>query len=563
MMQNWLGSNDSSKNGAKPDHDMDSSTLFLVSLVVRVTVLLTVGLLLVRLGRSLAASLRYKALLKAMVASLVLPAFMLLVPSWHVLPAVPDRWSLNPDPSSSFDRAAYGSESGIGNVTQPETRSADWWEADNPFSEALTFVVQTAASLSLIQLLAMIWLVGASIILIRSIHARWLLSRWWQQAEAADGSIWDDVLEEAGDRVFLTRDVSMKQMAGIKSPMTWGVWQPRLLMPLEADGWARERKLNAVMHEFVHVRRRDAWHDLVNVAFAAAFWFHPMTWMIRKQIRAEREASCDDAVLNLGANPQEYAQMLIDVAREMKGRRVLPDLAMTISRPSQLEGRILSVLDPSGTKRSSRPVAHRVVAVAWVVTVLLTSAMAPVSGSQSGKEWTGIGREVPVDGWDAVRDRTPSDEASTEVGDEMPLAAIEKALPDFDAAETQNAAASGDQVEDLLALAGIRMADAALGELGRTVSEFDWNGWLEDQGVRVSDLEFQLEDEVVNGASFNEAMVDLGSRIETAVIAELEAVIVGSPGTDKARRAIKALIDIDSPASRKALERLQIHRLQR
>lgn len=544
---------------------MEPSLYFLASLVVRVTAVLAVALLLVRMGRSLASSLRYEAVVMAMVASLVLPLLMLLVPSWNVLPSIPDSWNL----AEAVRTMQNPAETPAPASATLEERHSSSIAADNPVGEAVAFGARTMRSLSLFQILLLGWGFGAVVILMRSLQARLTLSRWWKGAQSVDAAVWDDVVEEAGDRVFLTRHVELRQMAGISSPMTWGLWKPRLLMPEEASLWARERKLNAVMHEFVHVRRRDAWHDLMSVLFVSLFWFHPMAWMLRQQLWVQREASCDDSVLQLGANPQEYAQMLIDVAKEMRGIRGVPQVAMTISRPSQLEGRILSVLDTNMSKRVSRPAQQRVVAAGWVALAVFVAAMSPAPGNE--REGSGVFESQKEAAWNEVSSEVnpqPPEQESLVKGLDVSQSAGEEHMsardPLYQGMDGDSEEVNLDTtVEDFLAIAGMRMADAALSELGRSMSEVDWNAWLEKSGIKVSDLGITIADGDTENMSFDAAMDEMGAAIQTAVITEMEKVIRENPGTEKARRAVQALIEIDSPAAREALDRLDIHRLPR
>lgn len=546
---------------------MEPSLYFMASLILRFTLVAGLALIVIRLGRSLAASLRYEAVLMGMVAAVVLPVLMLLLPSWRVLPAVPQDWYQ----AGTGDALERISSEPTWSAPQSRAAGAERIAVDNPVGEAVSFALDELRALSTLQLFLIIWAAGFLVVLSRSIHARWTLSRWWTSAGPIDVGSWDDIIEEAGDRVFLTREVQVRQMGGINSPMTWGVWRPRLLLPVEAADWSRERKLNALMHEFVHVRRRDAWHDVLSALFVALFWFHPLAWMLRQQLLIQREASCDDAVLDLGANPQEYAQMLIDVAKRMKGHRAAPRVAMTISRPSQLEGRILSVLDTSEKKRIFRPVQQRMLAVGWVGVLLVISAMSP-AGQPSEPILAATDRVAPMG-----MDRSASGVPTPVVQDDgKPGSRMESSSEELDGPATPFMESAADTVkdpiEDFLAVAGIRMADAALSELGRTVAEVDWTAVLQRSGIDLSGLEISIQTDepeegqeaAGNGTEPLDAALDrMSTRIETAVILELENVIRLHPGTDKARRAMKALIEIDSPASRDALDRLDIRRLPR
>jgi beta-lactamase regulating signal transducer with metallopeptidase domain len=546
---------------------MEMSLYVITTLIVRVTLVLGVALILVRFGRKIAAFTRYEAVLMAMTAAVVLPLLMLLVPSWNVLPTLPAQW-LNFE-GTAGETAPDGARVGeFESAPMTSTPASGSLVVQNPVGEALRFALDALRTLTFVQLLLLAWGTGALVVLLRSIHARRSLSRLWSSAGPIDADAWEEVIEEAGDRVFLTRAVDVRQLSGIASPMTWGLWKPRLLLPVEASAWTRERKLNALMHEFVHVRRRDAWHDAGALLFVSLFWFHPMAWMLRQQLHVLRETSCDEAVLEMGANPQEYAQMLIDVAKQMKAQHRTPLVAMTISRPSQLEGRILSVLDFKPGVQAAKPYQQRILAAGWVGLALLVSALSPAADASLAHDGD------PAADVSASVERPPMPDASWAT--DLPAstnaspATTAPALPDVELEPAQTGPqdeeatlAPGDPLEDFFATAGIRMADAALAELGRTVAEMDWSSWLEASGINVSEVDLKIGEDAPPNESLDEAMLRLSHRIEFAVVEELEKTVQLNPGTEKARKAVKALIEIDSPASREALERLGVKPLQR
>ena len=69
--------------------------------------------------------------------------------------------------------------------------------------------------------------------------------------------------------------------------------------------------------------------------------------------RSERERACDDEVLRLGAKPSDYAAMLLDLAKSAT-RSWTPATALSMARPSAIEGRLISILtDVARTPRRS------------------------------------------------------------------------------------------------------------------------------------------------------------------------------------------------------------------
>ena len=81
---------------------------------------------------------------------------------------------------------------------------------------------------------------------------------------------------------------------------------------------------------------------------AALLWFCPVIWLIVKRTSREREVACDESVLAAGADPVEYANQLVMLAK--LARRV-PAAAQAFVRQSELEHRVATMLDQRTSSR--------------------------------------------------------------------------------------------------------------------------------------------------------------------------------------------------------------------
>ena len=52
------------------------------------------------------------------------------------------------------------------------------------------------------------------------------------------------------------------------------------------------------------------------MAVEAMFWFHPAVWWIESRLIDERERACDEAVLQSGSQPSDYAEGILEVCRQ-------------------------------------------------------------------------------------------------------------------------------------------------------------------------------------------------------------------------------------------------------
>ncbi len=138
--------------------------------------------------------------------------------------------------------------------------------------------------------------------------------------------------------------------------MAWGLLRPAVVLPEDAEGWSVEQRRAVLTHELGHVKRHDCLTQALAQVACAVYWFHPLAWVAAWRLRVERERACDDLVLRAGASGPDYADHLLQLARGARAAAG-PAWALAMARPSQLEGRLLAILDPSLDRRGPTRVA--------------------------------------------------------------------------------------------------------------------------------------------------------------------------------------------------------------
>ena len=202
----------------------------------------------------------------------------------------------------------------------------------------------TAASRAA-NLLVLIWLAGVLWNLGRWRTARRRFLKKERRSVPAAASV-QAVLTESLDRIGLTRPVRLSQCTGLTTARTWGLRNPVISLPGDAEQWTKPALALVLEHELAHIRRRDAWIEALARPVAVAFWFHPAVFLSLKRLRAERERACDDVVLERGVKPSEYATQLLRMAALLSpiDRKSYPELAL--SGRDGLKGRLAAILDP-------------------------------------------------------------------------------------------------------------------------------------------------------------------------------------------------------------------------
>ena len=162
--------------------------------------------------------------------------------------------------------------------------------------------------------------------------------------------------------------------------MAWGIFRSSVLMPADADTWPAHRLRVVLLHELAHVKRRDCLTHLVAQIACAAYWFNPLAWMAARRLRTERERACDDLVLASGTRGSDYADQLLDIARVMRAGRfpaVLAGASLAMAQRSQLEGRLMAILDPSVPRRGLTRARALAAAVVFALLIVPVASVQP------------------------------------------------------------------------------------------------------------------------------------------------------------------------------------------
>jgi HEAT repeat protein len=215
-------------------------------------------------------------------------------------------------------------------------------------------------------MLVPIWMMGTTLLLLRLTAGVAWAAVTVRRASDLPHTDWLDSLDDAASALGVTRHVRLRVSERAAVPMATGLFRAVILLPPAAIGWSADRRRVVLQHELAHVKRWDCLLQAIAQAVCALHWFNPLAHMAVARLRAEQERACDDMVLQVGTDARSYADHLFDIASSFR-RATFPSwVAMSMARPSQLEGRVLSILDGA----RARTVPSRHVAAGLMLTTL-------------------------------------------------------------------------------------------------------------------------------------------------------------------------------------------------
>jgi len=131
------------------------------------------------------------------------------------------------------------------------------------------------------------------------------------------------------------------------SPMLLGGFsRPRLLIPRRLWEHLDDRQREALLlHELAHMRRLDHLVRGVELLATVLYWWNPLTWLARRQLRIAEELCCDAWVTHaLPAARDDYAAALVEaIDFASASRPALPLLASGVGEFKHLQRRLLMI----------------------------------------------------------------------------------------------------------------------------------------------------------------------------------------------------------------------------
>jgi TonB family protein len=238
-------------------------------------------------------------------------------------------------------------------------------------------------------------------------------------------------------------------------PMTYGLLRPTIFVPVDMAEWGEERRRVVLLHELAHVRRGDGATHLLARTALALYWWNPLAWSAWREFLKERERATDDLVLNAGACASDYAGHLLEIARSMQSPAAFAWAAVAAARRSQLECRLLAILDSHRNRKAPRRVS---VIAASLVGIAIMAPLAAIQ-AQSASAQTQV----------SVQESVGSPAALIKSGD------LEREQRKFDQAKAlyrKALAVLNTGPEAATAFIHVGTVDLATNNIGQAISDF-------------------------------------------------------------------------------------------
>jgi len=201
----------------------------------------------------------------------------------------------------------------------------------------------------------------------------------------------------------LRRTYSIRQTDLIRSPLTYGILHPVILLPKYADRTDTDKLHYILLHEYMHIRHLDALFKLILATALSIHWFNPFVWLMYLLANRDLELICDEAVLFAasGDRRSSYAMTLIHM-EEQKAARFSFYSAFS---ENFIEERIKSIMK---TKKTTIPSLLAAILLTTTVTGAFATSAADIPANFDPESSTTSSDTVIIQVSDSVFIEVPS-----------------------------------------------------------------------------------------------------------------------------------------------------------
>jgi beta-lactamase regulating signal transducer with metallopeptidase domain len=301
------------------------------------------------------------------IALISLPVLSFTIPSinWHI-----------PTPSNTTSEISRYVEPTNTNVTETGTPLGTY-QADYAASSAVptaasaTEISSQKSSVSNLEIMASIWVVGIILLTIRLIAGWRQISLLTKSAKPAPQWI-EDEFQSVASMLNKSVSVDIKLSADISTPLLCGLRRPVLLLPLRMENKSiRGRMPGILSHELSHAVGGDLFWNLCLHLLSIALWFHPLAWRMRAAHSMAGEEISDAVSASMLGDVTTYSRILASEVVDITGP--IPAAGIPMARTSEIGHRLKTlkrkVFDMSLQRRS----VSAFLAVATTIVVLASA----------------------------------------------------------------------------------------------------------------------------------------------------------------------------------------------
>lgn len=157
----------------------------------------------------------------------------------------------------------------------------------------------------------------------------------------------------------------------ISAPFSMGVLHPRVYLPFSLK---KEYYEPVILHEKVHISRKDLWMNYTAMLLLVIFWFQPLLWIAYPLFIKDMEDACDETVVR--DKPMEFRACYAEALVEVSYQAEKVGTVVTGYGSGEIEERILHVMKYKEPKNWIK-LGMAVVSIVFVMIAIPASRKTP------------------------------------------------------------------------------------------------------------------------------------------------------------------------------------------
>lgn len=147
---------------------------------------------------------------------------------------------------------------------------------------------------SILTVCELLWISGSIICLVVALWRIAGFKRILRYSEPIESDFWEDI-DRLAVRMGLARGIEVRTIDANLPPLVWAFFRRPLVLLSDSiiQNLEREEILMLLAHEFAHIKRRDHLVRYIELSATILYWWHPMLWFARKELRKTEELCCD------------------------------------------------------------------------------------------------------------------------------------------------------------------------------------------------------------------------------------------------------------------------------
>lgn len=200
-----------------------------------------------------------------------------------------------------------------------------------------------------------------------------------------------DMFERLKQEIIPGSRVKWRISRRVTQALAVGILRPFILFPVGLINALSPEEVEVILrHELTHLGRYDPFWNAVQELVVSLFFYHPLVYLLARQLNREREYACDDSV-STDTGKSRYAQALVRAAKFSLNPN--PPFTMAANNNSHFAQRIQRLFSTDGSS-SIRSGRSFLLAPLAIVPFFLLFSLAP--GDAERRAWLDIETGTPL-----------------------------------------------------------------------------------------------------------------------------------------------------------------------